>query len=82
VLAGAVSGVGGSVLSSVGAHRTARLARLGWLAPLGYGVGVVAAAAAESRDLPAAARIRLPAIFAVMHLSWGWGFLHGVRGRR
>jgi succinoglycan biosynthesis protein ExoA len=42
---------------------------------------VVAAAAAESRDLPAAARIRLPAIFAVMHLSWGWGFLRGVRRR-
>jgi succinoglycan biosynthesis protein ExoA len=82
VLAGAVSGVGGSVLGSVGAHRIARLARLGWLAPLGYGVGVVAAAAAESRDLPAAARIRLPAIFAVMHLSWGWGFLRGVRGGR
>ena len=51
--------------------------RLGFLAPLGY----LALIGAGSLTLPAspAARARLPLVLAVMHLSWGLGFLVGVR---
>lgn len=85
VVAGTLAGTFGCVPGVAGRRsstgRLARVARLGWVAPLGYTAGVLAAAAAESRDLPAPVRVRLPAVFAVMHLSWGWGFLQGVRPR-
>jgi len=53
-------------------------ARLGWLPAAAYGAGVLLAASRESAGLPAGARGRLPAVFAVMHLSWGLGFLRGA----
>ena len=61
-----------------GVARLARVARWSLLAPGGYAAGVVAAATASSRGLPPGARLALPGVLVIMHLSWGAGFL----GRR
>ncbi len=50
--------------------------RWGLLGPGVYGVAVLAASASV-RDLDAADRRHLPAIFPTMHLGWGLGFLLG-----
>ncbi|WOQ17985.1 glycosyltransferase family 2 protein [Raineyella sp. W15-4] len=52
--------------------------KLGWLAPIGYLVGVVVGAAALRRELPWQVRIRLPLVFVIMHMCWGLGFLAGL----
>jgi succinoglycan biosynthesis protein ExoA len=48
---------------------------LGFIAPLGYLAGVIAAGFFEGRRQPWSVRWRLPIALAVMHLSWGSGFL-------
>lgn len=55
---------------------------LGWTMPLGYGLGVLGASAVVGRDLPAPVRRRLPVVLAVMHLSWGAGFLRSIPRER
>jgi hypothetical protein len=55
------------------------LLHAGWLAPLAYGAGVVAASLVEGRTLSWRARAWLPAVLATIHLSWGAGFLFGRR---
>ena len=50
-----------------------------YLLPAGYAVLVLGGAALESRGLPWRARLLLPATIAVMHLSWGAGFLTSPR---
>ncbi|MBG6086644.1 glycosyltransferase family 2 protein [Actinomadura viridis] len=52
----------------------------GWLLPGGYAAAIVAGAVVEGRGLPPAAWIRLPLVFATMHLSWGVGFLTSPPG--
>lgn len=52
---------------------------VGWLAPAGYALGVLGAAALAGRGLPPKARAWLPAVLATMHLTWGAGFLAGSR---
>jgi succinoglycan biosynthesis protein ExoA len=47
--------------------------------PVGYVAAVVAGAMVEGRGLPARARLALPLVFAVMHMSWGSGFLTSLR---
>ena len=59
-----------------------RLLRVGWAAPAGYAGLVVAGAAVTSRSMSDAARLRLPLVLAVTHLSWGTGFLVGLRRGR
>lgn len=49
--------------------------RVGLLAPLGYAAANLIASAVVGRRLPANEAARLPAIFATMHFSWGYGFL-------
>jgi glycosyltransferase involved in cell wall biosynthesis len=34
-----------------------------------------------ARDLPPSARVRFPAVIAIMHNAWGAGFLHGILDR-
>lgn len=51
----------------------------GWLAPGGYLLGVIAAAAVSGGGLPLRAKLLLPAVFAGMHLPWGVGFLTSPR---
>jgi glycosyl transferase family 2 len=47
----------------------------GWLLPGGYAALMVAGAAATGRGLPPTAWLRLPLVYATMHVSWGVGFL-------
>jgi succinoglycan biosynthesis protein ExoA len=47
------------------------------LAPTIYVAGTLAATLA-SKDVAPAIRWRLPAVFAVMHHAWGFGFLRGI----
>lgn len=68
VAAGSAIGVAGLI-----ADRPALTLAL--LAPAGYAALVVGGAIALGRGLPTAARLQLPAVYATMHWSWGWGFL-------
>lgn len=76
----------GSVIGTVGTVVALPLLHLGWVAPLAYLIGVLAAAVWEGRGLRLQARVWMPAVLATMHLSWGAGFLLGRRpaylGRR
>ena len=67
VVAGTAAGLG-----SVGGP--AWLA-IGWLAPLGYAALVTVGGLWISRGEPLATRLRVPAVLATMHGSWGLGFL-------
>jgi len=49
--------------------------RAGALTPLGYVTLITAGAALNSHDLPWRAALRLPQVYATMHMSWGAGFL-------
>ena len=53
----------------------------GLLAPAGYVALVAAGAVALGSGLGARSRAQLPVVFAVMHWSWGVGFLAGPKGR-
>jgi glycosyltransferase involved in cell wall biosynthesis len=48
---------------------------LALIIPGGYAVAIVAGSALTSGGLPAAAKLRLPIVYAAMHCSWGWGFI-------
>lgn len=72
VVSGGLAGVVG-VVGGVG------WLRLGALLPVGYVVGVLVGSVVVGRRLPAAALLRLPAVVAGMHMSWGLGFLRGTR---
>ncbi|HEX6470456.1 MAG TPA: glycosyltransferase family 2 protein [Streptosporangiaceae bacterium] len=52
----------------------------GWVLPGGYAAAMVAGAALTGRGLPPSAWVRLPFVYATMHLSWGCGFLTSPRG--
>ena len=62
------------LVTGIGLAATGR--RWGLLAPATYGAACVTAAA--TADAPPAARVRLPLVFATMHLAWGAGFLRGT----
>jgi glycosyltransferase involved in cell wall biosynthesis len=47
----------------------------GWILPGGYAAAIVAGAGATGRGLPPSAWLRLPLVYATMHVSWGLGFL-------
>ncbi|HEX8304996.1 MAG TPA: glycosyltransferase family 2 protein [Jatrophihabitans sp.] len=49
--------------------------RIGLLAPATYALANLAASVSVGRRLAPSEALRLPAVFATMHLSWGWGFL-------
>jgi succinoglycan biosynthesis protein ExoA len=54
---------------------------VGWLAPVGYAALVTVGGLWISRAEPVGVRLRVPAVLATMHGSWGLGFLlpHGSR---
>jgi len=70
----------GSAAGTVGVLGGARWLRLGFAAPLGY-LGVVLAGTATAAGIPARARAWLPVVLVATHLSWGSGFLVGLRRR-
>ncbi|MFD4970521.1 glycosyltransferase family 2 protein [Streptomyces sp. NPDC058424] len=43
--------------------------------PGGYLAAIAAGSVPAGKDLPLAARLRIPVALATMHMSWGWGFL-------
>lgn len=81
----AVAGIGvGVALAVAGAvTRTPALVALGLAAPVGYAAVNLAASIHASRKQPvlkSASAVRLPTVFATMHMSWGLGFLRGGAG--
>lgn len=54
--------------------------KLGWLAPLGYALLIIAGAL-TARGVSPQARLRLPLVLMIMHLTWGSGFLLGLDHR-
>lgn len=52
---------------------------LAFLVPLGYVAGVMLAALAHMRDLPLKSLLLLPGVLATMHMSWGTGYLRGIK---
>ncbi|MDF5751199.1 glycosyltransferase family 2 protein [Spongiactinospora sp. TRM90649] len=45
------------------------------LVPAAYVVAILVGALLTGRDLAPGALIRLPLVYATMHMSWGWGFI-------
>jgi hypothetical protein len=72
VAAGTLAGIAGLV--------TTPWLILGFAVPVCYLAGVTAGSAMLSRAGKPGVRVRLPLILAVMHLSWGAGFLLSPRG--
>jgi succinoglycan biosynthesis protein ExoA len=70
--------VGGSLAGLVGLSQGSRLLRLGFAAPVGY-LALVTGGALTAGRMPARARAWLPVVLAATHLSWGTGFLVGLR---
>lgn len=80
VAGGLAAGLAGVVVGRLaapgsGPARASRVGRWALAAPGAYAAGVVTAAAASSRGLPWRARLALPGVLAIMHLTWGAGFL-------
>lgn len=73
VAVGTVAGVAGVITGR-------RWLRAGFVAPAGYAVFLVAAAAGLP-ELSPGARVRVPGVLATMHASWGAGFIRGLRSR-
>jgi glycosyltransferase involved in cell wall biosynthesis len=69
----------GTLLGLIGAAAGITWLAIGWLAPVGYALGILAGSLVESRDQPWGVRVRLPIVLAAMHFSWGWGFLSSPR---
>lgn len=75
----AVAGVAlGTIAGVAGLVTGRRWLALGLAAPLGYLGLVTAGSATLRRDLDPQVRARLPLVLAVMHMSWGAGFLAGL----
>lgn len=47
----------------------------GWILPGGYAAAIILGSVPTGRGLPASAWVRLPLVYATMHLAWGLGFL-------
>jgi succinoglycan biosynthesis protein ExoA len=78
----AVSGIAvGTTAGLVGVLTGSRLLRVGFAAPLGY-LTIVVGGALTAAPMPPRARAWLPVVLAATHLSWGTGFLVGLRPRR
>jgi len=71
--------VGGTLTGLIGLLTRNRLLQAGWAAPAGYLALVVGGAVTAPQGTSPAARVRLPLVLAVTHISWGLGFLVGRR---
>ena len=69
----------GSAAGLAGTLGGPRWLRAGFAAPAGYLALVTVGGFAEGRDLPLRSRALLPVVLAVMHTSWGVGFLTAAR---
>jgi len=71
----------GTAMGLIGVASGQRWLAGGLLAPAGYAALIATGAVALGSGLGARSRAQLPVVFAVMHWSWGVGFLAGPRGR-
>ncbi|TDD19285.1 glycosyltransferase family 2 protein [Kribbella turkmenica] len=71
----------GTVLGIIGLITGNSWLDLGFLAPLGYALLLLAGSAFEGRYLPWKALFWMPLVCATMHISWGLGFLIGLHER-
>ena len=69
----------GTVAGVVGAATGSRWPLAGFLVPAGYVAAITAGGAVFGRGLPIRAHVELPLVYAVMHWSWGVGFVVGAR---
>jgi glycosyltransferase involved in cell wall biosynthesis len=69
----------GTILGIIGLATGVSWLDLGFLAPLGYAVLLIFGSAVEGRYLPWRALAWMPLVCATMHVSWGLGFLLGLR---
>jgi succinoglycan biosynthesis protein ExoA len=69
----------GTILGIVGLAAGWPWLLLGFLAPAGYVLGLLVGSAIEGRYLPLRALAWLPLVCATMHMSWGTGFLLGLK---
>jgi len=69
----------GTILGIVGLSIGNSWLDLGFLASLGYAVLLLAGSVVEGRYLPWKALFWMPLVCATMHVSWGLGFLLGLR---
>ncbi|TDW95580.1 cellulose synthase/poly-beta-1,6-N-acetylglucosamine synthase-like glycosyltransferase [Kribbella pratensis] len=69
----------GTILGIIGLATGISWLDLGFLAPIGYAVLLLVGSAVEGRYLPWKALAWLPLVCATMHVSWGLGFLIGLR---
>jgi glycosyltransferase involved in cell wall biosynthesis len=69
----------GTILGIIGLITGNSWLDLGFLAPLGYALLLLAGSAVEGRYLPWKALFWMPLVCATMHVSWGLGFLIGLR---
>ncbi|WP_442913977.1 glycosyltransferase family 2 protein [Kribbella sp. NBC_00482] len=69
----------GTILGIIGLATGISWLDLGFLAPIGYAVLLLFGSAVEGRYLPWKALAWLPMVCATMHVSWGLGFLIGLR---
>jgi len=75
----AVLGIAGGTLAGLlGVVTGSRLLTVGFTAPAGYAV-LVTGGALTAGPMPLRARAWLPVVLAATHLSWGCGFLVGLR---
>jgi succinoglycan biosynthesis protein ExoA len=72
-----VAVLAGSVVGLFAVAFDSRLLRVGFLAPAGYLTLITGGSLITTRPMSAAARLRLPLVFAATHLAWGAGFLRG-----
>nr|WP_202892611.1 glycosyltransferase family 2 protein [Kribbella shirazensis] len=71
----------GTILGIIGLATGISWLDLGFLAPLGYALLLIVGSAVEGRYLPWKALFWMPLVCATMHVSWGLGFLVGLRER-
>ena len=71
----------GTILGIIGLATGISWLDIGFLAPLGYALLLIFGSAMEGRYLPWKALFWMPLVCATMHISWGLGFLIGLRER-
>ncbi|MFD7154723.1 glycosyltransferase family 2 protein [Kribbella sp. NPDC059898] len=71
----------GTILGIIGLATGVSWLDIGFLAPLGYALLLIFGSAMEGRYLPWKALFWMPLVCATMHVSWGLGFLVGLRER-
>src|SRR3984885_11272394 len=77
--AGLVVGLVGVVGAAAGSGGFVPYLGFGLVVSLTYAAGVTGVAVVLAGDLPAGVRVRVPAVLAAMHMSWGAGFLTSPR---